>query len=143
MTTQSTPSEATTEPLGKGEDTTVSVSRVVSHPLDTVWAALMKPEGAEALLGSGGRLGSKGDAWRADDGTQGVTRSFHPLEQIRFSWHEHEGSPATLVDLHLRSIDDQHTELELTHGQLPEDVNIEELRVRWQSALETICSTTP
>src|SRR5665647_3335964 len=79
------------------KDTTLVVSRAVSHPIKSVWTTLLSPAGMEALLGQGGQLGDKGDSWRAADGTYGVTRSFHPLEQIRFSWHKDEDSPRTLV----------------------------------------------
>ena len=79
------------------EEKSVRVTRVVARPLDSVWEVLMKPHGAEALLGEGGQLGSKGEDWRAADGTYGVTRSFHPKEQIRFSWHASDGAPRTLV----------------------------------------------
>ncbi|HSO69515.1 MAG TPA: SRPBCC domain-containing protein [Arachnia sp.] len=125
--------EETTEPRS------VRVTRVVAHPLDSVWNVLMKPHGAEALLGEGGQLGSKGEDWRAADGTYGVTRSFHPREQIRFSWHASDGAPRTLVDLHMRPAGDR-TELELVHEHLPQDVDADELERRWQSALERIDS---
>ena len=97
-----------TEQLTESEtkDTTVVVNREVSYPLKSVWNVLMTAAGMEALLGEGGRLGDKGDRWQAQDGTYGVTRSFHPLEQIRFSWHRGEDAPRTLVDLHLFAKDD-------------------------------------
>ena len=91
----------------------VSVSRVLAHPVSSVWGALMAPHGAEALLGEGGELGGKGSSWHAADGTFGVTRSFHPQEQIRFSWHAGTDAPATLVDVHLRPAGDGNTELEI------------------------------
>lgn len=123
--------EETTEPRS------VKVTRVVDHPLDSVWAVLMKPHGAEALLGEGGNLGNKGEDWRAADGTYGVTRSFHPKEQIRFSWHASDGAPRTLVDLHMRPIG-AATELELVHDHLPQDADTDALAQRWRSALERI-----
>ncbi|MHA6513567.1 SRPBCC family protein [Tessaracoccus sp. Z1128] len=123
--------EETTEPRS------VKVTRVVARPLESVWAVLMKPHGAEALLGAGGQLGNKGEDWRAADGTYGVTRSFHPKEQIRFSWHASDGAPRTVVDLHMRPSGDQ-TELELIHDHLPEDVDADALEHRWESALERI-----
>lgn len=116
----------------------VKVTRVVPRSLKDVWDALMQPQGAEALLGEGGRLANKGEDWRAADGTYGVTRSFHPLEQIRFSWHESEGAPRTLVDLHLREADEGSTELELVHEHLPADANTDALTRRWEEVLERI-----
>ena len=119
------------------EEKSVRVTRVVARPLDSVWEVLMKPHGAEALLGEGGQLGSKGEDWRAVDGTYGVTRSFHPQEQIRFSWHASEGAPRTLVDLHIRP-DGDRTELEIVHEHLPREADAEELERHWESALERI-----
>ncbi|MFT3888221.1 MAG: SRPBCC domain-containing protein [Arachnia sp.] len=117
----------------------MTVSLVVDRPLDEVWASLMKPRGAEALLGEGGQLGQKGEDWRAADGTFGVTRSFHPKEQIRFSWHADEEAPRTLVDLRL-SADGPGTRLDLLHEHLPEDADVEGLTCRWQSALAAIAA---
>ena len=79
-------------------DTTVTVSRSVSQPIKQFWKLLVTREGAEALLGPGGELGDKGDSWHAADGTYGVIRSYHPLEQIRFSWHAAEEAPTTIVE---------------------------------------------
>ena len=45
------------------------------------------PAGAEALLGEGATLGGKGEPYHCSDGTGGVLRSYHPLEQLRVSWH--------------------------------------------------------
>ena len=95
--------EATMEETG--ETTGLEVSLTVHKQLRDVWAALMTPEGNEALLGEGGRLGSKGDDWRSADGAYGVTRSFHPMEQIRFSWHADDDAPRTVVDLQLHDED--------------------------------------
>lgn len=122
------------------ETPSVAVSLVVERPLGEVWDALMKPHGAEALLGEGGQLGQKGEDWRAVDGTYGVTRSFHPLEQIRFSWHADEDAPRTLVDLRL-SGDGAATRLDLSHEHLPADADVDALTARWQSALEAIAAS--
>lgn len=123
--------EETTEPRS------VTVTRVVASPLANVWEVLMKPHGAEALLGEGGELGGKGEDWRAADGSYGVTRSFHPQEQIRFSWHAADGAPRTLVDLHIRPSGNL-TELELIHDHLPEDADTAALSRHWAEALARI-----
>lgn len=114
---------------------TVTVRRTVAHPVKSVWNVLMEPDGASALLGEGGELGNKGSSWRANDGKYGVTRSFHPLEQIRFSWHAGEDAPATLVDLHMRALDDDTTELEIVHDHLPAEADREWLTQHWTDAL--------
>lgn len=126
-----------TETSGETTTDSVTVRRTVTHSLDSIWGALMQPQGASALLGEGGELGNKGDAWQAADGTYGVTRSFHPLEQIRFSWHADSDSPATLVDLHMRAAGDG-TELELVHDHLPADADRDWLAQHWDKALARI-----
>ena len=119
------------------KDATVVVSRVVSHPLKSVWTTLLTPAGMEALLGEGGQLGDKGDSWRAADGTYGVTRSFHAMEQIRFSWHKNEDSPRTLVDVHLTAQGDD-TLIEIRHEHVGTDLDPAELEAHWTAALERI-----
>ncbi|WP_286967775.1 MULTISPECIES: SRPBCC family protein [Arsenicicoccus] len=132
--------EQSSESVDKAMDTTVSVSRVVSHPIDSVWNVLMKPHGAEALLGEGGELGSKGEPWRAKDGSHGVARSFHPLEQIRFSWHPDDSadSPASVVELDLAKDGESTTRLDVTHSNLHPGADRDALKARWETALERI-----
>ena len=120
------------------KDTTLVVSRVVSLPIKSVWTTLLSPAGMEALLGQGGQLGDKGDSWRAADGSYGVTRSFHPLEQIRFSWHKDEDSPRTIVDVHLISQDADSTLIEIRHEDVGTDLDPAELEQHWLAALDRI-----
>lgn len=115
----------------------VVVAKVVPHKLMDVWQALMAPRGAEALLGEGGELGTKGQSWRSNDGHYGVVRSFHPLEQIRFSWHANEDAPATLVDLHM-SEHAEGTRLELRHDHLSEDLDRDWLKAHWEASFDRI-----
>ena len=119
-------------------DTTVVVSRVVSHPLKSVWSVLMTKEGNEAILGPGGQFGGKGDNWEAADGTYGVTRSFHPLEQIRFSWHQDADSPRTMVDLRVSAHGDDQTLIEVTQSPVTEGLDPDRLRARWDGVLARI-----
>ncbi len=119
------------------KDATVVVSRVVSHPLKSVWTALLSSVGMEALLGEGGQLGDKGDSWRAADGTYGVTRSFHAMEQIRFSWHKNQDSPRTLVDVHLIAQGDD-TLIEIRHEHVGTDLDPTEIEAHWAAALDRI-----
>jgi uncharacterized protein YndB with AHSA1/START domain len=120
-------------------DTTVTVSRSVSQPVKEVWKLLVTREGAEALLGVGGELGDKGDSWHAADGTFGVVRSYHPLEQIRFSWHPAEETPPTIVEVDL-SADDSGTRLEITQRHIPTYFDAAALTRRWEAALDRIAS---
>ncbi len=120
-------------------DTTVTVSRSVSKPVKDVWKLLATREGAEALLGAGGELGDKGDSWHAADGTFGVVRSYHPLEQIRFSWHAAEEAPKTIVEVDLLS-DEVGTKLNITHQHIPAYFDAAALTRRWQQALERLAA---
>lgn len=119
-------------------DTTVTVSRSVSKPVKEMWKLLATREGAEALLGAGGELGDKGDSWHAADGTFGVVRSFHPLEQIRFSWHAAEEAPKTIVDVRLVAADQDQTTVEIRHELIPRYFDAGAIEKRWEAALEKL-----
>ena len=126
------------ETLANSQGTTVTVRRSVSLPPKHVWKFLVTRDGAEALLGPGGELGDKGDSWHADDGTYGVIRSYHPLEQIRFSWHAAEEAPKTIVDVHLVSATDGETTVEICHDQIPPYYDTAAISRRWERALEKL-----
>src|SRR5665647_3935828 len=79
----------------------IEVSRVVPQPIDKVWQVLTTRAGAEAFLGSGAQLGTKGEPWHSLDGSHGVVRSYHPMQQVRLTWHADANAPATLGDLQL------------------------------------------
>jgi hypothetical protein len=86
----------------------------VSATTDQVWQHLISPQGTEALLGDGARLGSKGEPWHAGDGSYGVVRSYHPLEQVRVTWHPHDDGPLSMLDVQLRP-DGDGTRVDLFH----------------------------
>ncbi|WP_420175893.1 SRPBCC family protein [Luteococcus sp. OSA5] len=123
------------------QDTAVTVSRQVSRSLNDVWRALLTPEGTAALLGPGGMLGNKGENWQADDGTHGVTRTYHAGEQIRFSWHRDDDASATLVDVQVAAEGDDSTRITITHDKLPADFDREWATEHWTKALERIEQT--
>jgi uncharacterized protein YndB with AHSA1/START domain len=112
----------------------IEVSRVVPQPIDEVWQVLTTSAGAEALLGSGAHLGGKGETWRSLDGSHGVVRSYHPMEQVRISWHADEHAPATLVELSLTQ-EDEGTRLGLRHEQIRDVALSQVLQQRWEDAL--------
>jgi uncharacterized protein YndB with AHSA1/START domain len=114
---------------------TVEVSAVLSHDLDQVWRVLSTNDGAAAFLGEGATLGGKGEHWRANDGSHGVWRSYHPMEQVRVSWHASEDAPRTIVDLHLARTG-EHTEATVRHEHV--DGDIDSLKARWTDALGRI-----
>ena len=117
---------------------TTVISRVVSYPVKQVWAELMTPEGQAALLGEGGMLGDKGDRWKADDGTWGVTRSYHPMEEIRFSWHKDDSSPKTWVEVMLIPGGAAETKIQITHEHANVDLDVAKLMQHWRNALARI-----
>lgn len=108
------------------------VVKVVGAPVSAVWRVLVSPAGAEALLGRGAAFGGKGEPWHSEDGPSGVLRSFHPLEQLRWSWHETPDAPASIVELDLRE-DDGATTVDLRHDGVS-DVGAYESR--WSAALD-------
>jgi uncharacterized protein YndB with AHSA1/START domain len=114
---------------------TVEVNAVLPQDIDHVWSVLTTNDGAAALLGDGAQLGSKGEHWRAADGTHGVWRSYHPMEQVRVSWHESEDGPRSIVDLHLEPAGSQ-TAVRVRHEHVEGDQDA--LTRRWAAALERI-----
>jgi uncharacterized protein YndB with AHSA1/START domain len=92
----------------------VHATATVPAPAQEVWRHLVSPDGTEALLGEGARLGSKGEPWSATDGSHGVVRSFHPVEQVRVTWHPHEDGPLSLLDVQLHAHGDG-TRVDLYH----------------------------
>ena len=126
--------EQGSEEVGSRDGRPVEVVRIVEKPIEHVWSRLTQKEGIEAFLGAGATLGDKGDPWRAADGTYGVTRSYHPHEQVRVSWHADDDAPATLVDLQLAA-QGEGTQLTLRHEQLPPEADHAALTQRWGDAL--------
>ena len=118
----------------------VTVSRPVAAPVAHVWEVLVSPQGAVALLGAGAVLGAKGEPYHCDEGPSGVLRSYHPLEQLRVSWHETPESPATIVELDLRADGSSVTVLDLKHDHLAEGADVEALSARWSAALDALAA---
>jgi uncharacterized protein YndB with AHSA1/START domain len=138
MTSAAEPEVPTDSALGAP---VIEVSRVVPQPIDKVWQVLTTPAGAEALLGSGAHLGTKGEPWRSSDGSHGVVRSYHPMQQVRLSWHADDNAPATTVDLQLTS-EGEGTRLDLRHEHIPDVATSRGLRQHWETALGQIGGAT-
>ncbi|GAB95084.1 uncharacterized protein YndB with AHSA1/START domain [Kineosphaera limosa] len=115
----------------------IEVVQHVQRPIGEVWGRLTQKEGIEAFLGEGATLGDKGDAWHAGDGTYGVTRSYHPEQQVRVSWHADADAPPTLVDLQM-SQEGEGTLLTLRHENLTQDMDREALERRWDAAMHRL-----
>ena len=107
---QSLPDDAEAQEPEAGVRAGVSVPA----PVERVWEHLISPNGTESLLGDGARLGNKGEPWHAADGSYGVVRSYHPLEQVRVTWHPHEDGPLSMLDVQLRP-DGDGTKVEVFH----------------------------
>lgn len=116
---------------------TVAVSRAVAAPVTHVWEVLVSPAGAQALLGEGAVLGAKGEAYHCADGTYGVVRSYHPLEQLRVSWHAGPDGPASVVEVDLRA-DGDGTVLDLSQTHLHDGLDPAELAARWAGSLAAL-----
>lgn len=97
-----------------GPEVGVRAGLSVSSPVARVWEHLISAAGTKALLGEGARIGNKGEPWRADDGSYGVVRSYHPLEQVRVTWHPHQDGPLSMLDLQLRP-EREGTRVEVFH----------------------------
>ncbi|MGI5951596.1 MAG: SRPBCC family protein [Brooklawnia sp.] len=130
--------EQTSEVIGETADTAVVVSRTLPHPVKKVWDVLMTDEGSEALLGPGAHFGQKGYTWQSHDGRQGVIRTFHPLEEIRFSWRMKDAATPSMVAVNLTVADEESTEVEIKHNRLESGANHNWLTDRWSAALDRI-----
>ena len=137
-TSVSTESEA--NPAGKSDGLpVVQVSRAVAASVTHVWEVLVSPAGAQALLGEGATLGAKGEPYHCADGASGVLRSYHPLEQLRVSWHERPDSPPSIVEVDLRA-DGDGTVLDLRQEHLQSVSDVESLTARWTAALDALAA---
>ena len=141
MTTVGTETEGGTPGKTEGSGApTVRVSRAVQAPLVHVWEVLVSPAGAEALLGEGATLGGKGEPYHCADGTRGVVRSYHPLEQLRVSWHPTPDGPPSIVEVDLRADGDGATRLDLSQDHLADGADVDDLGRRWDAGLERVAS---
>lgn len=113
-------------------DAKSAVSRTIAAPPLHVWEVLVSPAGAEALLGHGASIGSKGQSWHNDNGAFGMVRSLHPVEQVRVSWHETPDAPRSVVAIDLAA-DGSGTRVDLAHDPVNGDVAADE--ARWHDAL--------
>ncbi len=130
--------EQTSEVTGETEGSNVVVSRTIPQPVKVIWDVLMTSEGAEALLGPGAQLGAKGHTWQSHDGRQGVIRSFHPLEEIRFSWRLNDSGSPTMVAVELAPSGEKSTQVQIIHSNLAPSADRAWVRDRWSAALDRI-----
>ncbi len=141
MAPSSESKESTPEgkPDGSSATHVVEVSRTIAAPPDQVWQLMTSPHGAAALLGDGAVLGGKGEPWRTAQGPHGVVRSYHPLEQLRVSWHADDDAPASLVEMDLRP-DGDGTEIVVRHERVADAASID-LRQHWSAAVDRLAAS--
>jgi uncharacterized protein YndB with AHSA1/START domain len=134
--------EQETSPEGKSDGKTdlhvVEITRTIPASPDQLWQLMTSPPGAAALLGDGAVLGGKGETWRTSDGPHGVVRSYHPLEQLRVSWHADDDAPASVVEMDLRP-DGEGTELVVRHERVADGGSID-LRQHWSAAVDRLAA---
>jgi len=116
---------------------TLDVSRTLPIPVGRVWQLLVSREGASVWLGEGAVLGGKGEPYHCADGTSGVVRSYHPLEQLRVSWHATPDSTPTVVEIGLRA-DGDGTVIDLHHDRIDDADLRDTLQVRWRARLDAL-----
>lgn len=111
----------------------VEVEMHVNASVSDVWNALTSRDGTAVWLGPGAVLGDKGQSYRCDDGSHGVMRSFHPLQQLRLSWHAPDDGPGTMIEVDVTPVP-SGTRLRLWHEGLPA-VARDLMRTRWSAHL--------
>jgi uncharacterized protein YndB with AHSA1/START domain len=131
--------ESDADQLTAGHDLrgSVDLARTVDQPVGTVWQALISPQGAGIWLGEGAVLGGKGESYHCTDGTTGVVRSYHPLEQLRVSWHADDYAPATLIEVDLEP-DGDATLVRVHHDGITDAGQRATLESRWNSRLDDL-----
>jgi uncharacterized protein YndB with AHSA1/START domain len=114
----------------------IMLSRRIPARGGVVWQALTSPGGTDIWLGHGAVLEGKGQSYHCDDGSGGVVRSFHPLEQLRLSWHELPNEPPSLIELDLTPLADG-TLIRLWHENVPSD-RTDGIRAQWELRLNAL-----
>ena len=131
--------ESDADQLTAGHDLrgSVDLTRTVHQPVGTVWQALISPQGTGIWLGEGAVLGGKGESYHCADGSTGVVRSYHPLEQLRVSWHADDYAPASLIEVDLTN-DGEATTVHLHHDGITDAGQRAALESRWNSRLDEL-----
>jgi uncharacterized protein YndB with AHSA1/START domain len=112
----------------------VYVRRLVSGSASHVWQVLVSPLGTSLWLGHGAVIAGQGQPFVSDEGDAGLVRSFHPLEQLRLSWHCDLDQEPSLVELDLTPVAGG-TRLRLWHEGLPPALRTP-MQERWEQRLD-------
>jgi uncharacterized protein YndB with AHSA1/START domain len=122
--------------VGVEAEETVQIEVHVDASVSAVWNALTSRDGTAVWLGPGAVLGDKGQSYRCDDGSYGVVRTFHPLEQLRLTWHAPGGAPGTMIEVDVTPVP-SGTRLRLWHEGLTA-AGRELMRTRWSAHLHAL-----
>jgi uncharacterized protein YndB with AHSA1/START domain len=136
-----TPVRVSAEATATQNDQNVHVHVTFGAPVGVVWQALVSPEGTATWLGAGAVLGDKGQSYHCADGTAGVVRSFHPLEQLRLSWHQDTEEEPSLIEVDL-AVEGTGTSLRLWHDGLP-TAQRPAMLAHWQERLAALGDLLP
>ncbi|MBT0769246.1 SRPBCC domain-containing protein [Kineosporia sp. J2-2] len=85
-------------------DRLVFVRKIFPGSAGHVWQALVSPEGTQIWLGQGAVLLGSGQGYLNEEGDGGIVRSFHPLEQLRLTWHSGLDQDTSLVEIDLTPV---------------------------------------
>ncbi len=117
----------------------VYVRRVVPGNAGHVWQVLVSPLGTSVWLGHGAVIAGRGQTYFSDEGDAGVVRSFHPLEQLRLSWHSSAEDETSLVELDLTPVAGG-TRLRLWHEGLTPAMRLA-MQEKWEHRLDDFART--
>ncbi|GLY33325.1 hypothetical protein Kisp02_66900 [Kineosporia sp. NBRC 101731] len=113
----------------------VYVRRVLAGSAGHVWHILVSPVGTSVWLGHGAVLRGEGHSFMSDEGEAGMVRSYHPLEQLRLSWHSGDADDEpSLVELDLTPVTGG-TRLRLWHEGLPAEQR-QRMQQEWEHRLD-------
>jgi uncharacterized protein YndB with AHSA1/START domain len=122
--------------VGVETEGTVQIEVHVNASVSAVWNALTSRDGTAVWLGPGAVLGDKGQSYRCDDGSYGVVRTFHPLEQLRLTWHAAGGEPGSMIEVDVTPVP-SGTRLRLWHEGL-HAAGRELMRPRWSAHISAL-----
>ena len=117
---------------------TVFLRLTVDRPVGAVWRTLVSAEGTALWLGEGAVLGDKGQSYHCADGSAGVVRSFHPLEQLRLTWSADPEAEPSLIEVDVTP-EGSGTRLRLWHDGLPTET-LPAMREHWQQRLTALAA---
>jgi len=136
-----TPVQVGADDTATEHDQNVQVHLSLPASVGAVWEALVSPEGTATWLGEGAVLGDKGQSYHCADGTAGVVRSFHPLEQLRLSWHQQVDVEPSLIEVDL-AVEGAGTSLRLWHDGVPVPER-PAMQKHWEQRLQALAEIVP